>query len=268
MRTRAMSVLGVMMGMILVSADTCETTAPPPDTCVEGQTLTVGTDVKGAVAGGDCLLPNGEGRHGDSYTFSVAAQTVIRFHVTGTTATALRVRDNGRTGEQDIALHDNGLTEFTTFVSLKPGSYTVDIAADEDDASGDYTISSSVLTPPQPSGCVQPPNAWRFMILGMTLSGEITATDCVASGLAKADNYNVKMFAGGNRKITVTVSAGAAVEVRMIDNPALVAGGPNGTRNTAGDIIIQFSPATTGYYNIGIIATPGSTAFTYTIKVE
>ena len=268
MKLRAMSVLGVLAGALVLSAEACPT-EPPPDTCVEGQTLTLGTDKVGAVAGGDCALPDGDGRHGDSYAFTVAAQTVIRFQVKGTTETAIRVRDVSKTGEQDIAIHDNGLAEYITFVSVKPGSYIIDIAADEDDASGDYTISSTVLTGTNPAGCVQPPNAWRFMMVGMTLNGELTANDCAASGLNKADNYNVKFFAGGNRKITVTLSGGGAVEVRTMENGTLVAGGPNGSRGSAGDVVIQYNPTTTGYYNIGIISTPGSTsAFTYIIKVE
>lgn len=246
---------------------TCDNTAPPPDTCVTGLTLTIGTPTTGAVAGGDCALPDGEGRHGDSYAFSVETQTIVRFNISGTTETAIRIRDNGMTGEQDVAIHDNGLSEYQTFVVLKPGSYTLDIAADEDDASGDYTIASTVLTAPQPTGCIQPPNQWRFAAVGVTVSGEITGTDCAGSGAGRVDNFNVKMFSGGPRKITVTVSAaGAAVEVRLMDSPSLVT--TPMARGNAGDIVVQFSPSSTDYYNIAIISTPGASPTTYTIKFE
>jgi hypothetical protein len=264
MRIRALSVLG----LFLAAAGTCEgTTEPPPDTCVEGMTLTIATPRTGAVAGGDCVLPNADGRHGDSYTFSVETQSIFAFNVTGTTETGVRIRDNSKTGEQqEVAFHDNGLLQYGSFVTLMPGSYTLDIAADEDGASGDYSIGSSIATAPQPSNCVQPPEHWRFAMIGTTTGGAITSGDCAGASTFFVDAYNVMMLAGSARKITVTMSAGGAVEVRLMDSPTLVT--LPVSRNTAGDNIVNFTPPTTGYYNIAIIAAPGTGTITYTIKIE
>jgi hypothetical protein len=259
MRLRAMSVLG----LFLAAAGTCEgTTEPPPDTCVEGQTMTIGTDVTGAVAGGDCALDD---HHADSYSFTLTEQSTIRFGVTGQTETVLRIRDNSLTGEQDVAIHDNGLSQYQTFVVLKPGSYTLDIAADEDGGSGNYTISSAVLAALQPAGCVQPPNQWRFAAVGVTVSGVITSADCAGAPTFFFDGHIVKFRSPGARKITATVSAGGAVEVRTFEGNTLAT--QPVSRNTAGDIVVQFSPAT-GYYAISILVAPGSGSVTYTLKIE
>ncbi|HET9425679.1 MAG TPA: hypothetical protein VFO55_09935 [Gemmatimonadaceae bacterium] len=265
MRLRALSVLGLLLA---TSAATCDgATEPPPDTCVEGMTMTIGTDVTGAVAGGDCDLPDGDGRVGDSYTFTLDAQSVIRFAVSGSTETGIRIRDNSRTGEQDVVLQDDGQSTYQSFVVLKAGSYTLDISADESDASGTYTVASTVLTPPlQPTGCIQPPSQWRYAMVGVTVSGVITNGDCPGAPTFFVDSYNVRAFSAQVRKITVTLSAGGAVEIRMKDSPALVA--TPGARNTAGDIVVQFSPSTPGYYHIAIISAPGAGTVTYTIRIE
>lgn len=263
MRVRAFGVLALV---VVATGATCDEPVAP-DTCVEGRTMTIGTDVTGAVAGGDCDLPDGDGRVGDSYAFSVQTQSVIRFDVTGGTETGIRIRDNSKTGEQDVALHDNGLSSYQSFVVLKPGSYTLDISADENDASGNYTIKTSLLAPPQePAGCIQPPNQWRFAAVGVTISGLITTNDCAGSGAGRVDNYNVKMIQGGFRRVTVTVSAGAAVEIRLMDSPAFVT--TPMARNTAGDILVSFTPTSSDYYNIAIISTPGANPTSYTIKFE
>ena len=265
MRLRALSVLG----LFLAAAGTCEgTTEPPPDTCEVGLTLTIATPRTGAVAGGDCVLPNAEGRRGDSYTFSVETQSIFAFNVTGTTETGVRIRDNSKTGEeQEVAVHDNGLAQYGSFVTLKPGSYTLDIAAD-DDASGDYTIGSSIATPPQPSNCIQPPDHWRFAMIGTTTEGAITGGDCVgAQTQYKVDSYLVKAFAGGGiRKVTLTTSAATTIEIRLLDNPALVTSPV--VANAAGTVTAQFTPNVTGYYTIALIGTPGTGAITYSIKIE
>jgi len=269
MRLRATSVLGLLLGTFLVSAETCESTAPPPDTCVEGLSLTIGTPQAGAVASGDCALPDGDGHHGDSYAFTLAEQSTVAFNVSGTTETVLRIRDNDKTGEQDVVIRESDMSQYGTFAVLKAGSYTLDIAADEDDASGDYTIGSAIITPPNPGGCLMPPAQFMFATVGITVNGVLTGADCLGSGTAHYDNYNVKFPAGGVRKITVTTSSptGGAVEVRMADNPATLATNP-GARNTAGDIVVQFSPTAAGYYIIGVLGSPGSGTITYTLKIE
>jgi hypothetical protein len=269
MRLRTTSVLGLVLGTFLVSAETCESTAPPPDTCVTGRTLTIGSPTAGAVAGGDCLLPDAEGRHGDSYTFSLETQSILAFHVTGTTETGVRIRDNGKTGaQQEVALHENGLAEYGSFVTLKPGSYTLDIAAEEDDASGDYTIGTNIITAPNPAGCVQPPAHWRFAMVGTTTEGVINSGDCTASQPQyKSDLYLVKAFSGGGvRKVTLTTSAATTVEIRLLDSPNLVTSPVFTT--AAGTVTAQFNPGTTGYYVVGLIGTPGTGTITYSIKFE
>jgi hypothetical protein len=266
MKLRAMSVLG----LFLAAAGTCEgTTEPPPDTCVEGMTLTIGTDVSGAVAQGDCELPNGEGTRGDSYAFTLANQSIVRVTISGSTETKIRIRDNAKAGDaQEVVLMEAGLTDYQAFAALPAGSYTLDIASD-DEAAGNYTIKSAVLTPPeQPIGCVVEPNNWRFAAIGTTIQGQITGNDCQASGANRADNYLVRMPAGTGRKITITVPAsqGFAVEIRKQGTPNTVTNPQS--RNTAGDIVVQFTPNQLTYYSIGIITIPGSTPLTYTIKVE
>ena len=267
MKLRAMSVLG----LFLAAAGTCEgTTEPPPDTCVTGQTLTIGTDIAGAVAQGDCELPNSEGTRGDSYGFTLASQSFVRLNIAGTTETKIRVRDTGKAGDaQEVVLMESGQASYQAFAALPAGSYVLDIASD-DEAPGDYTIKSTALTPPeQPIGCITPPSQWRFAAIGTTVQGQITGNDCQASGTNKADNFTVRMPAGVARKITVTVPANAsgfAVEIRKEGTPTLVAN--PGARNTAGDIVVQFTPNALAYYSIGIITIPGATPLTYTIKVE
>jgi hypothetical protein len=265
MRLRALSVLG----LFLAAAATCEgTTEPPPDTCVTGLTLTVGTPTTGAVAGGDCLLPDADGRHGDSYTFTVETESIFAFNVSGSTETGVRIRDNSKTGAQaEVALHENGLSEYGSFVTLKPGSYTLDIAADEDDASGDYSIGTSFATAPQPTGCILPPAHWRFAMVGTTTGGAITSGDCAGGQPQyKVDAYNVMMFSGGVRKVTLTTSAATTIEIRMLDNPALVTSPV--VANAAGTVTAQFTPGASGYYTIALIGTPGTGAITYSIKIE
>lgn len=260
MKLRAMSVLG----LFLAAAGTCEgTTEPPPDTCVTGLTLTIGTDKTGAVAGGDCELPDGEGRRGDSYAFTIETQTTIRFNITGTTETGIRIRDNSLTGEQDVAIHDNGLSEYQTFVVLKPGSYTLDISADENDASGDYTIKSTILASPQPSGCIQPPGQWRFAVIGVTVSGVLASGDCPGGVNNVFDGYVVKKY-GGPRTITVTVSGPAAVEIRNRDTNALML---SGFKNAAGDIVLNFA-AVPDYYLISVLTQGPGVTINYTLKIE
>jgi hypothetical protein len=260
-----------VLGLFLAAAGTCEgTTEPPPDTCVTGQSLTIGTDIAGAVAQGDCELPNSEGTRGDSYAFTLASQSFLRLNISGTTETKIRVRDTGKAGDaQEVVLMEVGQTSYQAFAALPAGSYTLDIASD-DEAPGDYTIKSATLTPPeQPVGCMVEPNQSRFAAIGTAVQGQITGTDCQASGANKADNFYVRMPAGTPRKITVTVpanTAGFAVEIRKMGNPTLVAN-PGG-RNTAGDIVVQFTPNQLTYYSIGIITIPGANPLVYTIKVE
>jgi hypothetical protein len=270
MKIRAMRVLGVLSGLLLVSAETCGSTEPPPDTCVTGQTLTVGADITGAVAQGDCVLPNADGTRGDSYAFTLASQSFLRLNVSGSTETKIRIRDNGKSGDlQEVVLMEVGQAEYQAFTALPAGSYTLDIASD-DEAPGTYAIKSAMLTPPeQPVGCIVEPSQMRFATIGTTIQGQITGTDCAASGTNKADNYYVRMPAGAPRKITVTVPAntsGYAVEIRKIGTPTLVTN--PGTRNSAGDIVVQFTPNQLEYYSIGIITIPGANPLIYTIKVE
>jgi hypothetical protein len=266
MRLRAMSVLGLFL---VTSAGVCDgLTEPPPDTCEEGvtKTLTIGSPTTGAVAGGDCQLPDGDGRRGDSYTFTVTTTSIFSYNVQGQTETGIRIRE----GNTEIAVHDNGLENYNGYVALKPGTYTLDIAADEEGASGDYSIGSGLPVAPNPQGCAQqPPEHMRFAQLGVTVSGEIKSTDCAGSASNKVDNFNVRMTAGAARKITVTVPAtanGVAVEIRRIDSPTLVT--TPQARNTAGDIVVNFTPGVTDYFNIAIITTPGTATIAYTVKFE
>ena len=115
MKLRAMSVLG----LFLAAAGTCEgTTEPPPDTCVTGQTLTIGTDIAGAVAQGDCELPNSEGTRGDSYAFTLASQSFVRLNIAGTTETKIRVRDTGKAGDaQEVVLMESGQASYQAFAA-------------------------------------------------------------------------------------------------------------------------------------------------------
>jgi hypothetical protein len=260
-----MSVLGLFL---VTTASTCEgVTDPPPDTCVTGRTMTIGTDVTGAVAGGDCALPDGDGRVGDSYEFTLASQSIVRFNVNGATETGIRIRDNSLTSdEKDVALHDNGLSQYQTFAVLKAGTYTLDISADENDAAGDYTIVSAVLTPPeQPTGCLQPPGQWRFANVGVTVSGVLKNGDCPGGVNNVYDAYVIKQNGPGPRKITVTVSGGAAVEIHNWDTNALV--GTPAAKNTAGDIIVNIPPAI-GYYAVSILTQGPGVTINYTIKIE
>jgi hypothetical protein len=260
-----MSVLGLFL---VTSAGVCDgLTEPPPDTCEEGvtKTLTIGSPTTGAVAGGDCELPNGDGRRGDSYNFTVATMSTFSYNIQGQTETGIRIRE----GNTEIALHDNGLTNYNGFVVLKPGTYTIDISADENDASGDYSIGSGFPTAPQPQGCIAPPEHMRFAQIGSTINGEITSGDCAGSGTAKVDAFNVMMTGGVVRKVTITVPAtatGVAVEIRRIDSPTLVT--TPQARNTVGDIVVNFTPSVTDYFNIAIITSPGTGAVAYTVKFE
>jgi hypothetical protein len=260
MHRRAMSVLGCAL---LLGAG-CPT-EPPPDTCEEGvtKTLTIGSPTTGEVAEGDCELPNADGRHGDSYNFTVDATSIFNYNVQGSTETGIRIRQ----GDVEIAEHENGVLNFNGYVALKPGTYTLDIASD-DGATGTYSIGSGFPTPPNPQGCAsQGPDHMRFAQVGVTFGGEIKSTDCTGGQPQyKVDNFNVRMIAGTARKITVTVSAAATVELRRIGNPALVTT-PKFV-NAAGNIVVDFTPGATDYFNIAIIATPGTGTITYTLKVE
>ena len=253
LRLRAVAVLA--MPVVLIAAE-CGT-EPPPDTCETGLTLSIGTPVTGAVAGGDCAL---DGRHVDSYAFSVAAQSIIRFNTNGQTGTDVRVRT---AGNKEIALHDNDQTQFATFVILTPGDYILDVAASEDGEKGDYTIGSTLLTAPQPIGCLQPPGQWMWAAIGVDVAAAITADDCAGAPGFRFDGYLVYMTGNQPRTITVTgAQIGNNVEIRAKDQPALL---KQQARNTAGANVVSFTPPQTGYYQIGVIWGVNGT---YSFKVQ
>jgi hypothetical protein len=259
-RVRALA--GIAAIIAVVTSATCEETTAP-DTCVQGRTMTIGVDVTETVAGGDCAL---DGRHVDSYQFTLASQATIRFNINAQTGTDIRVRDNGKSGDQEIVLHDNDQTQYATFATLPAGSYTLDVAASEDGDDGTYTIASTALESPAPIGCLTPPGQIRFAAIGVQAGGTITGGDCPGAPTFFHDDYNVRFAAGGVRKITVSASAGFAIEVRVKDASPLVT--QPVSRNTAGESVVQFSPTATAYYSIAVIAAPGSGAITYTIRIE
>jgi hypothetical protein len=235
-------------------------TDPVEDTCIEGRTLTIGTAVSEEVTPGDCQV---DGRAVDSYAFSVAAQSIVRFEVNASTESDIRIRRPQGSGPE-VALHANGLAQYSTYVVLAPGEYILDIGAD-DESSGNYTVTPTLLDA-MPAGCLTPPANWVFSTIDVDVAGAITNTDCGGTNGFRFDPYNV-FLVGGERTITVTsVGMGSNIEIKPMNTP----GAPLKTqaRNTAGVNSTTFGAASAGYYMISVINLPANATGTYTISIQ
>lgn len=254
MRYRAVAVLA--LPVFLVAAE-CATEPPPPDTCETGLTLSVGTPVTGAVAGGDCAL---DGRHADSYAFSLNAQTLIHFAVNGTTETDIRIRS----GDNEVALYEDGEAQYNAFVILTPGDYVLDVAAHEDGENGDYTINTFLPSAANaPVGCLQQPGQRLWVRIGVDAGAAITANDCPGAPGFRADMYLVYMPGGQARTITITgVDIGNNVEIRRFGQTTML---KQQARQTAGANVVTFTPPADDYYAIGVIWGVNGT---YAIRIQ
>jgi hypothetical protein len=251
MRLDAVRVLGLCL--VLTAAD-CDGNPIAPDTCEQGLTLSVGTAVTGAVAGGDCAI---DGRHADSYAFTVAAQSILRFNVDAQTGTDIRIRS----ASGELALNDHDQTQYATWVVLPPGDYILDVAASDDGDAGTYTINSTLLTAPAPVGCLTAPQQRLFAAVGVDVGGEITSNDCGTQ--FKSDGYLV--YLSGQRTITVTGAMGTNIEILRKDQPGLLA---QKALNNAGANALPFTPPQPGYYLIGVIGIPANATGQYSLKIE
>jgi hypothetical protein len=257
MKTRAL----VFAALAASLAATCDDITAP-DTCVQGRSLTIGTPVVDSATAGDCRLDD---KHGDSYAFTLASQTTVKFNMVGAEPTLLRVRDASKTGDAaELVLHQPIPATYNTFVVLPAGSYIVDVAAVEDEDVVNYTLGSSVVDDPGPVGCVPTPNH-IYAAVGVTVSNAISTNDCFGANNAfYADAYLVKM--NGARTLTITGAAGINVEIHDGETNALIT---HKAQNTAGTNVMKFIPPKPGYYVIGLIGTPDLSAVgAYTLKIE
>jgi uncharacterized protein (DUF2141 family) len=164
--------IGVVLGLlsILLMASTCGVIPPPPESCKDQKTqaYTVGTQVDGELAVGDCGYPDNATTSQprvDYYKFTLDKQTDVTFYLQTDIFSPNVIVSNS----QDMKVIS---TPFRTATEQLPaGDY--EIAVVQRSELGKYILSTS--TPEKGfGGCLTLPKTE----LGTSVSGELGITDC------------------------------------------------------------------------------------------
>ncbi len=142
--------------------------------------LTLGVTVTGTLASDDCLFEYGGLM--DNWSLSLPSTQKLRIDLESSDFDeVLLVRDPQ--GFIVAAADWGGPTGHARLeTQLTAGDWTISVSAPIETARGDYTLTLDVAPPCTPG---------TDFVLGTTVSGEITATDCLLDGYWPADSFRV-----------------------------------------------------------------------------
>lgn len=227
-------------------------TATATDPCAQRTALPVGTSVVGTLTASDCQQSN---RYRDFYSFSVTQQTALTMTMTPTNYAGYGAV---YTQSGDLVIARSGATgaAITNHMVLPAGDYVMHVAGNTAADLGAYTLS---LMPGAASGCTLAVGT----MLGTTVSGSVTASDCVSpiSATSRYDYYAVYLPAG------TTVSAQATAQFPLVFE--LYAGGSpvafqNASNGAAG---LTYTTTAAGFHYFYVVAVNNSTG-SYSMSVS
>lgn len=222
--------------------------------------IRVGASVEGTISDRDPEAED-DGGHYDAYAFRAAAGQRLAISLNAEDFDPMvRVGQMERGSFVELASNDDGVgigvNSYLIFTAPTAGEYVIRATPLGSDGEGAYTLKLDNAPPPLATTPIQ---------IGATVEGELTASDGVSDGGARADGYVITATAG--QRIDVTLKSDAFDTYLELFNPAgeSVDQDDDGGEDTNSRMIATLKEA--GDYRIEVRALAADATGAYTLAV-